>query len=145
MVRSILEYASIAWSPHTQCDIHKIVMVQHHAVRFIFNNFSRTASFINMLANLQLPTLECQRQMMKLVMSYRTLNHFVKVESFILTKSKTCSHSFPLTQPLARTEMYFHSFYPSSIRSWNNFPYDIVKCSLIEHFKDNLSNVHIDN
>ena len=41
MVRPILEYASIVWSPHTQCDIHKIKMVQRRAVRFIFNNFSR--------------------------------------------------------------------------------------------------------
>ena len=60
MVRPILEYASIVWSPHTQCDIHKIEMVQCHAVRFIFNNFSCTVSVTNMLANLQLPTLECQ-------------------------------------------------------------------------------------
>ena len=61
MVRPIilLEYALIVWSPHNQCDIHKIEMVQCRAVRFIFNNFSRTASVTNMLANLQLPTLEC--------------------------------------------------------------------------------------
>ena len=36
MVRPILEYASIVWSPHTQCDIHKIEMVQRRAVKFIF-------------------------------------------------------------------------------------------------------------
>ena len=59
MVRPILEYASIVWSPHTQCDIHKIE-IQRCAVRFIFNNFSRTASVTNMPANLQLPTLECR-------------------------------------------------------------------------------------
>ena len=70
IVRPILEYASIVWLPHTQCDIHKIEMVQQCAVRFIFNNFSRTASVTNMLANLQLPTLECRRQMLKLVMLY---------------------------------------------------------------------------
>ena len=60
MVRPILEYASIVWSPHIQCDIHKIEMLQRRAIRFIFNNFSRTASVTNMLANLQLLTLECK-------------------------------------------------------------------------------------
>ena len=35
MVRPILEYDSIVWSPYTQCDIHKIEMVQRRAVRFI--------------------------------------------------------------------------------------------------------------
>ena len=113
MVRPILEYASIIWSTHTQCDIHKIVMVQHCAVRFTFNNFSRTASFINMLANLQLPTLECQRH---------------KVESFILTKSttKTRGHSFRLTQPLARTEMYFIPFIPRQLDHGTTSPVTLL-------------------
>ena len=131
MVRPILEYTSIVWSPHTQCDIYKIEMVQCHAVRFIFNNFSHTASVTNMLANLHLPTLECQWQMLKLVMLYRILYHFVKMESPGLTHSatRTQGHSLRLTQPFARTDIYFHSFYPSSI---NNIPCDIVECSSIE-------------
>ena len=147
MVRPILEYASMVWSPHTQCDIHKIEMVQRHAVRFIFNNFSRTASVTNMLANLQLPTLECRRQMLKLVMLYRILYHFVKMESPGLTHftTRTRGHSLRLTRPFARTDIYFYSFYPSSIRLWNNLPCDIVECSSIEQFKDKLSNLYIDN
>ena len=120
MVRPILEYASIVWSPHTQCDIHKIEMVQCLAVRFIFNNFSRTVSITNMLTNLQLSILECRQQMLKLIMLYRILHHFVKVESPGLTlthsTTRTRSHSLHLTQPFARTDTYFHSFYPSSIR-----------------------------
>ena len=147
MVRSILEYASIVWSPRTQCDIHKIEMVQCRAVRFIFNNFSCTASVTNMLANLQLPTLECRRQMLKLVMLYHILYHFVKMESPGLTHFTTRTHgnSLRLTQPFARTDTYFYSFYPSSIRLWNNLPCDIVECSSIEQFKDKLSNLYIDN
>ena len=40
MVRPILEYASIVWSPYTQCDIHKIEMVQRRAVRLLFQSYS---------------------------------------------------------------------------------------------------------
>ena len=68
-------------------------MVQRHAVRFIFNNFSRTASVTNMLANLQLPTLECRRQMLKFVMLYRILYHFVEMESPGLTHFTTRTRS----------------------------------------------------
>ena len=112
MVRPILEYASIVWSPHTQCDIHKIEMLQRRVIRFIFNNFSRTASVTNMLANLQLLTLECRRQMLNLVMLYRILYHFVKMESPGLTHftARTRGHSLRLTQPFARTDTYFYSF-----------------------------------
>ena len=128
MVRPILEYASIVWSPHTQCDIHKTEMVQCRAVRSIFNNFSRTASITNMLANLQLPTLKCRRKMLKLIMLYCILYHFVKMKSPGLTHftTRTHGHSLHLTQPFARTDTYFYSFYPSSIRLWNNLPCDIV-------------------
>ena len=69
MVRPILEYAS-QYFGHLILNViymHKIEIVQRRAVRFIFSNFSRTASVTNMLANLQLPTLECQRQMLKFV------------------------------------------------------------------------------
>ena len=100
-----------------------------------------------MLANLQLPTLECRRQMLKLVMLYRILYHFVKMESPGLTHFTTTTrdHSLRLTQPFARTDTYFYSFYPSSIRLWNNLPCDIVECSSIEQFKDKLSNLYIHN
>ena len=60
--------------------------------------------------------------------------------------TRTHGHSLRLTQPFARTDdIYFHSFNPPSIRLWNNLPCDIVKCSLIEQFKDKLSNLYIDN
>ena len=52
MVRPILEYASVVWSPHTQCDTYKIEMVQHRTARFTFNNFSCTASVTKILASL---------------------------------------------------------------------------------------------
>ena len=52
MVRPILEYALVVSSPHTQCDIYKIEMVQLCTARFMFNNFSCTASVTKTLASL---------------------------------------------------------------------------------------------
>ena len=78
--------------------------------------------------------------MLKFVMSYRILYHFVKMESAGLTHftTRTRGPSLRLTQLFARTDTYFYSFYPSSIRLWNDLPCDIVECSSIEQFKDKL-------
>ena len=49
LVRPILEYASIVWSPHTQLNINKVEKIQRQAARFIKNNFSWHSSVSNML------------------------------------------------------------------------------------------------
>ena len=41
LVRPILEYACVAWSPYHQCNIHTIEMVQRHAARYALNNYDR--------------------------------------------------------------------------------------------------------
>ena len=38
MVRPILEYSSVVWSPFTNSNIHRVEMVQHRAARFITHN-----------------------------------------------------------------------------------------------------------
>ena len=49
-------FSSLVTLQYTQSDIYKIEMAQHHAVRFISNNFSCTASVTNVCSNVQLPT-----------------------------------------------------------------------------------------
>jgi len=57
LVKPILEYASIVWSPYTQRDINAIENVQRPAARFVNNNYSRYASVSEMLTDLNWPTL----------------------------------------------------------------------------------------
>ena len=52
IIRPIIEYAAVVWSPHTQSDIHIIEMLQRKAARFVFNDFSRSFSVSNMLERL---------------------------------------------------------------------------------------------
>ena len=69
-VRPILEYTSTVWSPHQVGDINRFEIVQRCAVRFVCNNFNRTASVTAMLNHLNWPTLECRRNQAKLHMFY---------------------------------------------------------------------------
>ena len=40
LVRPILEYAAVVWSPHLQCQKNQIEKIQRSAARFVTNNFS---------------------------------------------------------------------------------------------------------
>ena len=44
MVKPILEYASLVWSPSTEHNISKLEMVQRRAARFVLNDFPRYSS-----------------------------------------------------------------------------------------------------
>ena len=67
MVRPILEYASIVWSPYHNKDIQRIEAVQRRAARFIVNCYSRYQSVSNILQKLNWPTLEERRNELKLI------------------------------------------------------------------------------
>jgi len=76
MVRPILDYAYIVWSPYIQVNIQKLEMVQRRAARFIIvNNYSHLASVIEMLNRLNLPSLSSRRDNMKLITLYKLINH----------------------------------------------------------------------
>ena len=57
LVRTILEYASIIWDPHTASNIKKLEAVQRRSARHIMHNY-RHASVTTMLQHLRLPTLK---------------------------------------------------------------------------------------
>ena len=61
MVRPTLEYASAAWSPHTQAKIKKIEQVQRSAARFIQADYRRTSSVTSMIGALKWDTLATRR------------------------------------------------------------------------------------
>ena len=61
LVRPILEYASAAWSPHTQAKIKKIEQVQRSAARFIQADYRRTSSVTSMIDALKWDTLATRR------------------------------------------------------------------------------------
>jgi len=82
LIKPILEYAAIVWSPHT----HKCYWenVQRRAGWFVTNNYSRYASVIAMLSNLKWPTLHRLRNEQKAIMLYKIINHHINADSFLI-------------------------------------------------------------
>ena len=78
-VRPLVEYAASVWDPWQKKYINKIEMIQHRAIRYIFNDYSFTSSVSNMLFKLNLPTLEKRRQISSLTMFYKIKHHLVNI------------------------------------------------------------------
>ena len=118
MVRPIIEYAAIIWSPHTQSAICKIETVQRKAARFVCNNYYRYSSVTNMLQQLGWPTLERRRSEAKATMMYEIINNLVQVNQrdLICNYSNTRGHPFHFIHLPSRIDVYCHSYFPSAIR-----------------------------
>ena len=71
LVRPKLEYASWVWNPHTKRNSEKIEMIQHHAARFVNNDFSRYSHVSPMINSLEWDTLERRRLLNHSCMLYK--------------------------------------------------------------------------
>ena len=78
-VRPLLEYSSSVWDPWQKKYIKSLEMVQHRAVRYIFNDYGTTSSVTVMLNKLSLPTLENRRKNSSLVMFYKINTGLVRI------------------------------------------------------------------
>ena len=57
-VRPILEYASIVWAPHTNCQIVTLEKIHRRVAHFVCNNYSKYDSVTDMLTLLNWASLE---------------------------------------------------------------------------------------
>ena len=85
-VRPIVEYAATAWAPFTDKAKDKINMVQRRAARFVINDYGRTSSVTEMMANLGWDTLQKRRDLPRLSMMYRIIHAlvYIPVEPYLI-------------------------------------------------------------
>ena len=79
-VRPLVEYVAAVWDPWQKKYIDKIEMIQHRAIRYIFNDYSSTSSVTNMLSKLNLPTLVKRRQISSLTMFYKIKHKLINIK-----------------------------------------------------------------
>ena len=144
MIKPILDYAAIVWSPHTQKDINTIERSQRQAARFVFNNYSTYASVSQMLTNLNWPSLAHCRQEQKAVMIFKIVNRLIDIPAspYLLsvpTDHDTRGHNMRFVQPVTKIDSYLHSFFPSAIKIWNSLPQHVIDSKDIDQFKQRLA------
>ena len=122
LVRPLVEYSSVVWDPHTQTNIDSLEMIQRRAARYVFNDYRRTSSVNQMLVRLKWISLEERRAKAKAIMMYRALYNLVALQAPArsATSNITRGNCIKLHVPYTRTAVYLKSFYPDTIRIWNN-------------------------
>ena len=117
-IQPIIQYAATVWSPHTQCNIHSVEMIQWKAARFVFNEFSRLSSVTTMLEHLGWDSLEKRCDQLTLMMLFKIINNLVVIpHSHILVDSPsfTRSTASKFIHLYTRIDSYKFSFFPQAI------------------------------
>ena len=140
MVRSIMEYSSTVWDPHTLINIDRLESVQRHAARMCFRNYSRYSSVTSMLSDLNLPTLQDRRSRAKVQMMYKIIHHLVAIPVDCLTPTPSYLRSGHFNQLHTNVDSFKFSFFPSTIKLWNQLPTNITDSATYTKFCKELDN-----
>ena len=141
LVRPHLEYASQLWDPYLQGDIDKLEAVQKFALKLISRQWH--LGYEELLSIATISKLCDRRLHLKLAQVVKIINGlcYFPEENFVMqpAHSNRLLRSDTLICPFARTN-YFHSFVPSTIRTWNSLSEEQVAVESLLSFKHNITN-----
>ena len=131
-VRLVLQYGSSVWDPHTHGLQEELEKVQNRAARFVTGNYVfETGSMTGILRQLKWESLKKRRKDSRLILLYKGLK--VKPEYPQMTLSRRIGvveintlWLFRYKIPSASKEAYKSSFFPQTIRDWNDLPDSLI-------------------
>ena len=136
LVRPHLEYACQVLDPHLLRDKKKLEGVQKFGLRLASHQWD--AGYQDLLNLFDLPTLEERRTDLKLGLLFQIIHrlcHFPCVPQFRKnTRNLRATLDRQLALPLARTNSYHFSFFPSTIGVWNSLDSSCVSASSHKSF-----------
>ena len=74
MVRPVVEYSSVVWSPFMNTNINLVESVQCRAARFVTGDYGFTSSVTGMLSSLGWTSLECRQEISRVIMLFKILH-----------------------------------------------------------------------
>ena len=133
MVRPILEYASSVWDPHPEKLQEELEKVQNRAARFVTRNYVyETGSMTGILGQLKWESLKERRKDNRLILLYKGLKGKARIPTDDLipkTRRGRNQHSLAFQIPSASKDVYQQSFFPQTIRDWNDLPESLISSS----------------
>ena len=141
MIRPVVEYSCVVWSPFTNTNINLIDTVQRKAARFVTGDYGFTSSVTEMLRSLGWTSLKCRRDICRVTMFFRILHNEISIPSHHLPipiTSCTRGHSQRFRQFSAHLSVYLNSFFPATTRIWNNLPVSAIEARNIDDFKQSI-------
>ena len=138
LVRPIMEYAAPVWDPFYNTDIYKLEKIQRRAARWITSDYSRHTSVASLLSFLNIPTLQHRRNSSRLSLFYSIVNNLLPINIppyYQRTQFHTRNHHpTHFILPQATLNSFKYSFYPRTIRDWNNLPVDLIESRNLGEF-----------
>lgn len=135
-VRPVLEYAATVWDPAETAHIHNLEMVQRRGARFTMGlavNTGDSISISRTLLSLKWPALSIRRRIRRLTMFHgiyqgqnRALQSLTLETEKLKADGRTRRHS-KLKHVFRNSNVGKFSFFPKSIRDWNQLPATITE------------------
>ena len=144
-IRPLLEYADVVWDNCSQYEVNELEKIQNEAARIV-TGATKLVSINSLLLEVGWESLSSRRKKYKLQLLFKMQNNLSPdylsslVPSFVGNSS-----SYPLRNATdlrtlyARSQLYYNSFLPSTIRDWNNLPIETRNLTSIASFKQKLN------
>ena len=139
IVRPSVEYASTVWDPTKQAKIKAIEQVQKRAARFVNNNYTdRTPGCVTkMVTSLKWESLEDRRKQNRLCMLFKIQHDLIDIDrhQYLTPNDSRTRGKNRFFQERATTDAFGQSFFPRTIRDWNQLPTSATSADTVDGFR----------
>ena len=144
-IRPILEYGDTIWDNCTQYEKAELDKIQNEAARIVTGT-TKLVSIENLYEETKWETLEERRRKHKLTLFYKMVNNLSPsyLSSLVpqlvnAVSAYNLRNSNNIQKVPARSNYYYNSFLPSTIRDWNSLPLDTRNSEFLASFKRKLN------
>ena len=147
LVRPTIECCSAVWDPYNQDQIYQLEAIQRRAVRFIKNDYSKKTSVTELLKDTHMRTLQERRKIDRLTILHKAREGLLALPvQTVLHPTRRItkrSHQNSYQELQVNKDVFKFSFYPRTVKDWNNLPPSLTqisdstlfKTAIKEHFK----------
>ena len=144
-IKPFLEYADVVWNNCTRYEVNALEKIQLDAARIVTG--ATKLVFLEVLYNeMGWESLETRRSKHMMCLFYKMKNSIPPnyLSSLVPQSIETITHyslrdATNIRQPLTRTQLYYNSFMPSSIRLWDDLPSEMTESNTYTNFKYQLN------
>ena len=144
-IRPLLEYADIVWSNRMQYEAQGLELIQNEVARIV-TGATRLVSINSIITETGWESLHERRRKHKLIFFFKMKNGLCQEYlSSLIPANVGSSVGYSLRNANAvrtinaKSQLYFNSFLPSTIREWNELPTAVQNSPTLPIFKNHLN------
>ena len=142
LVRPLLEYASSLWSPYTVKHKKLIENIQRRATKFILD-YPSNVNYTERLAMLNILPLEHRREIIDLILLFKSKTGLINANLQNLLQPASSGYATRNFDEANyrfysshRQNYFINSYFPRTVKIWNELPHSIKHASSLTEFKN---------